>query len=128
MATTIATNGTPHKTHPLGKRKRILAASLASTDNVDPLAIKRRKLAEANAAQSQPPPEPTVTDEGRDPTPDPFGSKASTKSDDEDNESQPDSDIEMYLPKKVAENDEDVLKPEPETDEDMLSESHIIYT
>ena len=99
MATTIATNGTPHKTHPLGKRKSILAASLASTDNVDPLAIKRRKLAEANAAQSQPPPEPTMTyEEGRDPTLDPFGSKASTKSDD------------------------------PETDEDMLSESHIIYT
>lgn len=69
-----------------------------------------------------------MTDEGRDPTPDPFGSKASTKSDDEDNESQPDSDIEMYLPKKVAKNNEDVLKPEPETDEDMLSESHIIYT
>lgn len=36
---------------PLGVRKRVLAASLASTDNVDVTAVKRRKLEEAAAAQ-----------------------------------------------------------------------------
>jgi len=32
--------------HPLGVRKHILAASLASIDNVDPAAVKWRKLEE----------------------------------------------------------------------------------
>jgi len=59
---------------PLGKRKRVLAASLASTDNVDPLAIKRRKLVEANAAaQALAAAPPLLTIEIiRDPSPDPF--------------------------------------------------------
>lgn len=38
---------------PPGVRKRVLAASLASTDNVDVAAVKRRKLEEAIAAQRQ---------------------------------------------------------------------------
>jgi hypothetical protein len=38
---------------PPGIRKRVLAASLASTDNVDLAAVKRRKLEEAIAAQRQ---------------------------------------------------------------------------
>jgi hypothetical protein len=36
-----------------GVRKRVLAASLASTDNVDVAAVKRRKLEEAVAVQRQ---------------------------------------------------------------------------
>ena len=36
-----------------GVRKHVLAASLASTDNVDVAAVKRRKLEEAVAAQRQ---------------------------------------------------------------------------
>ena len=38
---------------PLGVRKRFLAATLASTDNVDPDAVKRRKLEEATSAERQ---------------------------------------------------------------------------
>ena len=38
---------------PLGVRKRILAASLASTDNVDPAAVKQQKLKEDAAALHQ---------------------------------------------------------------------------
>jgi len=37
----------------LGVRKHVLAASLASTDNVDVTAVKRHKLEEAAAAQRQ---------------------------------------------------------------------------
>lgn len=51
---------------PLGVRKRILAASLASTDNVDPAAVKRRKLEEDAAAlrrQQQPSVELVVDDD-----------------------------------------------------------------
>jgi hypothetical protein len=47
---------------PPGVRKRILAASLASTDNVDVAAVKRRKLEEAAAAQRQQR-QPSVQDE-----------------------------------------------------------------
>ena len=38
---------------PLGVRKRILATNLASLDNVDSGAVKRRKLEEAAAARRQ---------------------------------------------------------------------------
>jgi hypothetical protein len=54
----------------LGKQKRVLAASLASPDNIDPLAIKRRKHAAAHAAAAQP--EPTTVNEIHDPSPDPL--------------------------------------------------------
>lgn len=50
MARKATSTNVPHI--PLGKRKRVLAASLASTDNVDPLAIKRRKHEAANASAS----------------------------------------------------------------------------
>jgi len=38
---------------PLGIHKHFLAATLASTDNVDPDAVKRRKLEEAASTQRQ---------------------------------------------------------------------------
>lgn len=52
---------------PLGVRKRVLAASLASTDNVDVTAVKRRKLEEAAAAQRRER-QPSVQDDDDDDT------------------------------------------------------------
>ena len=52
--------------HPLGICKHILAASLASTDNVDPAAVKHQKLKEDAAAlhqQQQPSVELVVDDD-----------------------------------------------------------------
>ena len=51
---------------PLGVHKHILAASLASTDNVDPAAVKQRKLEEDAATlhqQQQPSVELVVDDD-----------------------------------------------------------------
>jgi hypothetical protein len=122
----------------LGKRKCVLAASLASPDNVDPLAIKRRKHAAAAAAQPQSTvqPEPTVN-EIRDPSPDPFelnmqrleatGGDVDPESHQLDN----DSDILMctVTPEKTADsddNEQEAVVKVKETDEEKLGESYII--
>lgn len=133
-----ASKNIPHEIRPLGKRKRVLAASLASTDNVDPLAIKRRKhevnaaaasatAASATAAAAAAQHGPTV-DEMRDPSPDPFELDLQRfEAANGDDNHQSDSDIEMYMPEKAAnveEQDEDVQIEE--TDEEKLSESYII--
>jgi hypothetical protein len=62
----LAWSGIKLHSGPLGVRKCILAASLASTDNVDPAAVKRRKLEEDAAAlrrQQQPSVELVVDDD-----------------------------------------------------------------
>lgn len=127
-----ASNKTSHEEQPLGKRKRVLAASLASTDNVDPLAIKRRKHEEANAAAAaQAAAQAQLTDnEIRDPSPDPFELNMqlldTAGSDDENHQSDDDIEI-MDIPEKTANLEEqDVDVKVEETDKEKLGESYII--
>lgn len=131
MARKATSTNVPHI--PLGKRKRVLAASLASTDNVDPLAIKRRKHEAANASASAASAaaspaaatqqDPTV-DELRNPSPNKHLDTA-------DNIHQPDSDDDsdfvMYMHEKTADPEEQKKPVEvEETDEDILIKSYII--
>lgn len=148
-----AINKTPD-IQPLGKRKRVLAASLASTDNVDPLAIKRRKLEQASAAAQTAPqpavvvqpqpnilPQPTVLPkpsffEIRNPSPDPFELNLQSfdaAGGNDETGSQSDSDIEMEpsLPQaektpNIEEQDADITVEE--TDEEKLGKSYIILS
>ena len=130
----IAVHKSSLNNHPLGKRKRTLAASLASTDNVDPLAIKRRRH-EANAAAASAADQ--LDDEIRIPSPDPFELTRELLDRDvangvNEDQSASEGDVDMYmfdLPINVDEEaseatDEEVQEVVEETEEEKLGESY----
>jgi hypothetical protein len=117
-------------THPLGKQKCALAASLASTDNVDPLAIKRCRH-EADAVTAS-----TADDEicNQTQSPDPFeltrkNLDRDVANSDVEHQSDSEGDVAVYMPIDV----EDDVEPEDDvevvevTDEEKLGKSYIIF-